>query len=188
MSKYVIELRPDCKVVQQICESDGQLYIGSKSLNYFEELNADYINEHFGDLQDDAYNKGYAQCQDDYSDALKHAKDTAYQKGFEDGKWKSEDGCTGCKYEGKTGEHLPCDYCMNNFKNQWTAKDDKIEVGDGVNGIHSKEKGVVTQLIGDTQVYVLWHDGSSGIWGVNEVTKTGRHFDIASILEVMRND
>ena len=195
MSRYVIELRPDCKVVQQICESDGQLYIGSKSLNYFEELNADYINEHFGDLQDDAYNKGYAQCQDDYSDALKHAKDTAYQKGFEDGKWKSEDGCTGCKYEGKTGEHLPCDYCMNNFKNQWTAKDDEIEVGDEVewDNDFTGDRFIVTRIYqpygkkeqcdgidddGDVYRAVL----------IESLVKTGRHFDIASILEVMRND
>lgn len=58
MNKYVIELRPDCKVVQQICESDGQVSIGAKSIEYFEELNSDYINEHFGELQDTAYKKG----------------------------------------------------------------------------------------------------------------------------------
>ena len=190
MSKYVIELRPDCKVVQQICESDGQLYIGSKSLNYFEELNADYINEHFGDLQDDAYNKGYAQCQDDYSDALKHAKDTAYQKGFEDGKWKSEDGCTGCKYEGKTGEHLPCDYCMNNFKNQWTAKDDEIEVGDTVNlkdGSRDND-GIVTKSWDNDRHFIMWADGSGSVWDKEYIVKTGRHFDIQSILEAMKHD
>lgn len=185
MSKYVIELRPDCKVVQQICESDGQLYIGSKSLNYFEELNADYINEHFGSLQQDAYDRGY---KDGRNVTETQAHDDAYQRGLEDGKAQSERGCEGCKYDANKELTYPCSECSNNYKNYWTAKDDKIEVGDGVNGIHSKEKGVVTQLIGDTQVYVLWHDGSSGIWGVNEVTKTGRHFDIASILEVMRND
>ena len=54
--------------------------------------------------------------------------DDAYQRGLEDGKWKSEDGCTGCKYEGKTGEHLPCEYCMNNFKNQWEAKDTYYDI------------------------------------------------------------
>ena len=30
-----------------------------------------------------------------------------YQRGFEDGKWKSEDGCTGCKYEGKKANIFP---------------------------------------------------------------------------------
>ena len=185
MSKYVIELRPDCKVVQQICESNGQVCIDARSIQYFEELNSDYINEHFGELQQDAYDRGY---KDGRNVTETQAHDDAYQRGLEDGKAQSERGCEGCKYDANKELTCPCSECSNNYKNQWTAKDDKIEVGDGVNGIHSKEKGVVTQLIGDTQVYVLWHDGSSGIWGVNEVTKTGRHFDIASILEVMRND
>ena len=168
-----------------------------------EELNADYVNEHFGILQDDAYNAGFEEGKKEAesSEAIEQAKadafnkgmlfkeekiHDAYQRGLEDGKAQSERGCEGCKYDANKELTYPCSECSNNYKNYWTAKDDKIEVGDGVNGIHSKEKGVVTQLIGDTQVYVLWHDGSSGIWGVNEVTKTGRHFDIASILEEMR--
>lgn len=118
-----------------------------------------------------------------------------YQRGFEDGKWKSEDGCTGCKYEGKTGEHLPCDYCTNNFKNQWTAKDDKIEVGDEVewDNDFTGDRFIVTRIYqpygkkeqcdgidddGDVYRAVL----------IESLVKTGRHFDIASILEEMRHD
>ena len=118
-----------------------------------------------------------------------------YQRGFEDGKWKSEDGCTGCKYEGKTGEHLPCDYCMNNFKNQWTAKDDEIVVGDEVewDNNFTGDRFIVTRIYqpygekeqcdgidddGDVYRAVL----------IESLVKTGRHFDIASILEDMRND
>ena len=166
MSKYVIELRPDCKVVQQICESDGRFCIGSKSIEYLEELNADYVNEHFGSLQDDAY-----------------------QRGLEDGKWKSEDGCTGCKYEGKTGEHIPCDYCMNNFKNQWTAKSDKIEVGDEVKW--NSDLIVVTRLYenGDFDwCDGIGNDGTAFHILEKNARKTGRHFDIKSILEDMRHD
>jgi hypothetical protein len=40
-----------------------------------EELNSDYINEHYGELQDEAY-----------------------LKGFKDGKNNVENGCDGCKY------------------------------------------------------------------------------------------
>ena len=118
-----------------------------------------------------------------------------YQRGFEDGKWKSKDGCTGCKYEGKTGEHLPCDYCMNNFKNQWTAKDDEIEVGDEVewDNNFTGDRFIVTRIYqpygkkeqcdgidddGDVYRAVL----------IESLVKTGRHFDIASILEDMRHD
>ena len=59
----------------------------------------------------------------------------AYQRGLEEGKVQSKCGCWGCEYERKTGEHLPCDYCMNNFTNQWIAKNDKIEVGDEVKSL-----------------------------------------------------
>ena len=114
-----------------------------------------------------------------------------YQRGLEDGKWKSEDGCTGCKYEGKTGEHLPCEYCMNNFKNQWTAKSDKIEVGDEVNWIGDcfivtrifQPRNMKEQCDGIDDDGCVYHDVL-----MDDLEKTGRHFDIASILEEMRND
>ena len=51
MSKYVIELRPDCKVVQQICETNGQVCIGARSIQYLEELTADYIKRHTVELR-----------------------------------------------------------------------------------------------------------------------------------------
>ena len=118
-----------------------------------------------------------------------------YQRGFEDGKWKSEDGCTGCKYEGKTGEHLPCDYCMNNFKNQWTAKDDKIEVGDEVewDNDFTGDRFIVTRIYQPygkkEQCDGIDDDGDvyRAVF-IESLVKTGRHFDIASILEDMRND
>ena len=171
MNKYVIELRPDCKVVQEICESDGKVSIGAKSIEYFEELNADYVNEHYGDLQD-----------------------TAYQKGFEDGVTKRIDGdaCTGCKYKGNPNDN-PCKCCSNGYPNQWTAKDDEIEVGDEVewDNDFTGDRFIVTRIYqpygkkeqcdgidddGDVYRAVL----------IESLVKTGRHFDIASILEAMK--
>jgi len=187
MSKYVIDLCTDCKVVEQIRESDGNVFVTLTRVDNLEELNADYVNEHFGILQDDAYNAG-----------LEKGKKEAYQKGLEDGKWKSGDGCTGCKWEGKTGEHLPCDYCMNNFKNQWTS--DKIEVGDEV--LWDGKKHIVTYINRDIDAvkfnngdmdlvevkdYDLMSEDGSVIDHVSKhcFIKTGRHFDIKGILEAM---
>ena len=168
MSKYVIELRPDCKVVQQICESDGQVSIGAKSIEYLEELTADYINEHYGDLQD-----------------------TAYKKGFEDGKAVNNKGCEGCKYANVAGTHEPCVRCSNSYGNQWTAKSDKIEVGDEVNWMG--DCFIVTRIFqprtqkeqcdGIDDDGCVYHDVL-----MDDLEKTGRHFDIASILEDMRHD
>ena len=164
--KYIIDIPDRVEWGVVTCRTENGFY--TRDFDSLEELNSNYINEHFGQLQDEAY-----------------------QRGLEDGKWKSDDGCTGCKYEGKTGEHLPCDYCMNNFKNQWTAKSDKIEVGDEVNWIGDcfivtrifqphNEKEQCDGIDDDGCVY---HDVL-----MDDLEKTGRHFDIASILEDMRHD
>ena len=81
--KYIIESNDVIGYTPKYAMLFGDGYM-IQPLEDLEELTADYINEHFGDLQDDAYNKGYAQCQDDYGDALKHAKDTAYKRGLDD--------------------------------------------------------------------------------------------------------
>lgn len=138
-----------------------------KSIEEFEELTADYINEHFGQLQDDAY-----------------------KKGFEDGKSVNDKGCEGCKYAEMGSDTTICAECCNAYHNQWTAKNDKIEVGDTVNikdTSRSDGDGIVTK-IWNNLLYIMWNDGSSGTWDKEEVVKTGRHFDIESILEEMRND
>ena len=60
-------------------------FIEESDLENLEELNSDYINEHFPDLQD-----------------------TAYKKGLEDGKAQSERGCDGCRFEGTEICLRPC--------------------------------------------------------------------------------
>jgi len=201
MSKYVIEIeeKPLCvfdKDTQTFfprlwrVKGFNSLVLDEEGLSRLEELNSDYINEHFSDLQDDAYNKGYAQCQDDYSDALKHAKDTAYKKGLEDGKAVNDKGCEGCKYGGSPQGDSPCYNCSNYYKNNWMAKDDKIEVGDTVNlkdGSRDND-GIVTKSWDNDRHFIMWADGSGGVWDKEYIVKTGRHFDIASILEDMRHD
>lgn len=149
MSKYIVDIddfEPHFKV-----DSIGVFGIGKslsyseedhswsriKSIEEFEELNSDYINEHYGELQDEAY-----------------------QKGFEDGK-KS------------------------------VSEPDRIEVGDEVEW--DGDKYVVTYLNYNiekseiTDYDLLAYDGSV----VDHVkkyafTKTGKHYDIQSILEAMR--
>lgn len=135
-----------------------------KSIEEFEELNSDYINEHFSDLQD-----------------------TAYQRGLEDGKKVNDKGCEGCKLQG-TDSNI-CDQCCNSYANQWKSKDDKIEVGDEVyfECDNTSDSGVVT-WVGKNNVCIMKQDGSAGENSKDKLLKTGRHFDISKILEEMRND
>lgn len=65
---------------------------------------------------------------------------------------------------------------------------DKVEVGDEVKPSYSDIAGVVTLIDGDT-IYVLWRDGSStSTLKLKEVRKTGRHFEIESILREMSDE
>lgn len=182
MSKYIID----------IPKTVGMGILGSVHYTYFdgiqcqtivlksdeiEELNSDYINEHYGDLQDDAYERGHG---------------VGYQKGFEDGKAVSNKGCEGCKYEGRELNKLPCMVCSNSRKNCWTAKqtDNCIEIGDEVKweGVNFTVLRVFTPKGCYEQCDGFDCDGN-GYTNIltKDVTKTGRHFDIASILKEMQS-
>lgn len=136
--KYVIESAFENVSVQKIMQlgldANGRIINWTDSIEDVEELNSDYINEHYGELQDEAY-----------------------RKGFEDGK-KS------------------------------VSEPDRIEVGDEVewNGDCFIVTRIYQPLI-DKRCNGIAKDGSVYMDVVyDRLTKTGRHFDIASILEAMR--
>ena len=166
MSKYIIDIPNSVKTIVYFhVGSANAVWTTKDILEDLEELNVDYINEHFGQLQDEAY-----------------------KRGFEDGKWKSEDGCTGCQYEGKVVTGPPCITCCNSYKNQWVAKmkDDEIKVGDEVRW--GEDLLVVTRLYENGGLN--WCDGISKDGRafhvlVENVSKTNRHVDIESILRKM---
>ena len=168
MSKYIIELDENAKEVVVISLEDGDMWTETMEVEDLEQLNSDYINEHYGDLQD-----------------------TAYQKGFEDGKAVNGKRCEGCLYNDGTKEHSPCDICCNAYLNRWTAKpqeDDKIEVGDEV--IYNGTTKCIVVRPEDDERYasLIDSDGTHYSADHRECKKTGRHFDIASILEDMKHD
>lgn len=166
MSKYVIELDEDVKILQSISVTpNGNAYTNTQWQANLEEINSDYINEHFGELQD-----------------------TAYQKGFADAKAIHEKGCDGCKYQANKEPTCPCSECANNYKNQWTAKspvDDGFVRGDVVvdeNGI----KGIVVSSDNDEDSYFyVLYDECQVPQRVTQryYKKTGEHYDIDKYLK-----
>ena len=59
MSKYIIELDDRIKLVTSVgVTENGVVYTTSDYVHNLEELNSDYINENFGELQDEAYQAG----------------------------------------------------------------------------------------------------------------------------------
>lgn len=118
---------------------------------------------------------------------FKKKLEAEYQRGFEDGKAVNDKGCEGCKYAVMGSDTTICAECCNAYHNQWTAKNDKIEVGDEVEWN--------SNLIVVTRLYEAggfdWCDGIRNDGRVFHILeknarKTGRHFDIQSILGVIR--
>ena len=105
MSKFIIEVPVDAQYIMINGVRMGDCYTQTTHIEDIEELNSDYINEHYGDLQD-----------------------TAYQKGFEDGKAVNDKGCEGCKYTEMGSDTTICAQCCNAYYNKWTAKDTYCDI------------------------------------------------------------
>lgn len=139
--KYVIESAFETVSIQKIMQlgidASGRIVYWADSIENVEELNSDYINEHFGELQDEAY-----------------------QKGFEDGKKSVSD-------------------------------PDRIEVGDIVDRyIDGKFDSRGIYLGGNGEVWdcLFWANTLpiTLAYPKGQFKKTGKHYDIQSILEAMR--
>lgn len=165
MSKYIIELDENAKKVVAISLEDGIMWTDETEVENLEELNSDYINENFGDLQDEAY-----------------------KRGFEDGKASDDKGCMGCAYVGLKESDEPCVRCSKCYKNRYQPKkkDDEINVGDEVDW--SGDKFIVTRIFqphnnakecdGVDMDGCTYHDVL-----ISGLTKTGRHVDITDMLK-----
>ena len=60
MTKYIIELEDDIKYLIINGRADNRYYTLVRPVAELGILNSDYINEHYGELQDEAYKRGYA--------------------------------------------------------------------------------------------------------------------------------
>ena len=183
MSKYIIDTG------DYLFTTDGVLVAGFdcdnkpatfyNSLDNLEELNSDYINEHFSSLQDEAYLRG-----------LEEAWEAARKIMCDDG----IDMNTLCTiFRRGCSDSIIRDYSASEAIAKLKAYEDgkhsdRIEVGDEV--IWSDGSTIIV-----TMVYV--DGGSEWCDGVNQngrayhvllenVRKTGKHYDIQSILEAMR--
>ena len=166
-----------------------------------EELDSDYINEHYGELQDEAYQRGI----NDGSLDVKQRVEGAYQKGLEDA-WEAArrivvDTDHGGLALGTLSEIFgtqSCSYIMrentaqeaiDKIKAYEDKRSDRIEVGDEVNWdgvcfIVTKifqPRNMKEQCDGIDDDGSVYHDIL-----MEDLKKTGKHYDIASILEAMR--
>lgn len=64
---------------------------------------------------------------------------------------------------------------------------EELKVGDVVESVYTGRLGVVTstQYI---EKYVMFYDGSAGVLAHNDIRKTGKHIDITSVLEQLKEE
>ena len=176
MSKYIIDTETWANLFEvqrvgvygignDIVTDEKTVWSRMFSLDELEVLNSDYINEHFGELQDEVY-----------------------QRGLEDGKWKAEDGCDGRKYYEDTSLTNPCSECSRGHVDHYkpVSDPDRIEVGDEVIYNGTTRCVVIVPETDKRYASILDCNGTRYSADHRELKKTGKHYDIQSILEAMR--
>lgn len=205
MSKYIIEIAEEYEEYFKgvlICGiADGKFAVDVIAREDLEELNSDYINENFGSLQDEAYQRGHddgyeAGC----ATAFKPVSDAEYQRGLEDA-WEAAQKIMDmpdppywdvfCEYKNELFKKLSASEAIAKLKAYEDKRSDRIEVGDVVEryidgkldskGIYLEEDGGYWRCLFDTNGALMTFAYPKG-----QFKKTGKHYDIASILEAMR--
>ena len=204
--KYIIEIPDDVQYVLFNGKADNKYYTAVRPVAELEELNSDYINEHYGQMQDEAYQRGI----NDGSLDVKQRVEGAYQRGLEDA-WEAAKKIFGYEIDGALnidelkkafGDDVYCtaDIIRANTAEQAIVKlkayedgkhSDCIEVGDVVEryidgkfdsrGIYLQEEDGYWRCLFDTGAVLMTFAYPK--W---QFKKTDKHYDIASILEAMR--
>ena len=162
--KYVIEIEDGEQCICINGECEHKYYTRVVPVADLEELTAEYVNENFGELQDDAYMRGI----------------NDHDKGVTS--------CEFCRYENAREKDEPCRNCSNSHINMFEpkVKDEKIEVGDEVHGIDRLQIVVIYINISGRRVSGFTNEGKWCSIPIEEAKKTGKHYDIKSILEDMQ--
>ena len=67
---------------------------------------------------------------------------------------------------------------------EWENEKEEIKVGDVLEGIYDNEvKCIVTNLCPDNMAYLVFDDGTAGVYELDNLKKTGHHIDIDSFLK-----
>ena len=195
MSKYVIEIekRPFRRADSISVDFSEELYrvegfnslvFDKHGLDKLEPLTAEYVNEHFGSLQDDAYNKGLEDawelarkmlrmCDADLLDIFTECYASVCTALQAIQKYTVHEALAKLQaYEQKHKEDA--DFCVG----------DEVQSEFGDNCIVTKSSVGVDKK----QMYVMFGDGSTGEREKVYFHRTGKHYDIAALLKKMKGE
>ena len=189
--KYIIELPENTHWIQWIMEStkDHHPYMNYKQV---EDLTP-YTEPDIDAIRKEAYAEGYkegmqlniddAKLKEEYRRGLNDAWDVARK--IRDMTWKEQREVFGTDIYTDIIV-LSASECIEKIR-QYEQKKGEIEVGDEI----TAPKGLRGVCIGfyGSKMYVMWRDGSAGLWSTEQFKKTGRHLkEIGKVLEKMREE
>ena len=186
MSKYIVEIKPEYedsfKGLMILGAKDSNLFVDTLAVEDLEELNSDYINEHFSDLQDTAYQRGL-------DDAWEAARRVAFNSHMGGLSVEDLEKAFDCLVPQQVFKNYTAQQIIEKLKayEEKQKADDEIKVGDEVedhtDSLH--KKAAVLSIKGDV-LHVIAAGGGTWMLRKNNAVRTGRHFDIDKILEEMR--
>lgn len=98
--KYIVKIKPEYKDsfkgLMVLGAKDNNLFVDVLAVDDLELLNSDYINENFGQLQDTAYQKGFEDGKKTPSELASNAE---YQRGLDDA-WEAAKKIFGYEMDG----------------------------------------------------------------------------------------
>lgn len=182
MAKYVIDF-DNCpfKVKTLLAmgwkEEDGLERFKTIGDDEVELLDADYINENYGDLQDIAYQAG-----------LEDAWELMHKIAFYNDPHVLIDAFGATTLGEILNNNTPHEALAKLQAYEQKQKEDaEIVEGDAVKS--GKHVGIVTRTHKEGRsAWVTWDDGTSGVTSIEVLTKTGKHYDIAALLEKMKGE
>ena len=178
MSKYIVDIPDGVEWGVVTCRTEDGFY--TRDFDFLEELNSDYINEHFGELQDEAYHAGLNDAWEAAKKLFSSMADSDIEKAFPI-EWNNGGF--------KALMNLQPQEAIAKLKAYEDKQKDRIEVGDEVEWdgdcfIVTKifqPRNMKEQCDGIDDDGSVYHDIL-----MEDLKKTGKHYDIASILEAMR--
>ena len=193
MSKYIIELDENAKEVVVISLEDGDMWTETVEVEDLEQLNSDYINEHYGELQDEAYQRVEGAYQAGLNDAWEAVKKIF---GYEiDGALSIDEIGEAFGYK-KEDVFYTADIIRANTAEQVIAKlkayeekqDNKFEFGDEITDSYGTKGCVVSKDNEEGEMIYALFDGYRVPQHVakSKYRKTGKHYDIEKILEALK--
>ena len=194
--KYIIELED--KMFHKTGEAGAVLW-RAKGFNslVFDMTGIDkltpYTEPNLEQVRKEAFKNGYdAACKDI---DIKSKINAAYRKGMEDA-WEAARTLWNTPNRKEIFGHTTFNTVLTTLTAQeaiekikaWEDGKQKINVGDEVEAVYGK--AVVIEILGNNKsVIYMYHNASTGVSGIDKVTKTGRHFpEIAEVLRKMREN